>query len=56
MIKTHCKEKIVGHISRDATSKSSREKLQRKLLKVKKNRRKRGRPKNGDTLLELGKF
>lgn len=48
MIKTHYKEKIVGHISRDATSISAREKPLRKLPKAKKVRRKRGRPKNGE--------
>lgn len=48
LIKTQYNEKIVGHISRDATAIEAREKPAKKLQKVKKEKRKRGRRKNGE--------
>lgn len=47
MVKEHCGEKLVGHISRDSTAIPAREKAQKKEKKSK-PKRKRGRPKKGE--------
>lgn len=48
MVIKYCKEKLVGHVSRDSTPISSREKPQKKPKKIKKGKAKRGRPKKGE--------
>ena len=48
MVKKYCKEKLAGHVSRDSTPISSREKPKKKPKKKKKIKAKRGRPKNGE--------
>ena len=50
MIKTHCKDKIAGHVSRDATAIEAREKAVKKQEEVAFSvpKRKRGRPKQGE--------
>ncbi len=48
MVKKHCSEKLAGHVSRDSTPISSREKPKKKPKKVKKAKGKRGRPKKGE--------
>lgn len=48
MVKKHCKEKLAGHVSRDSTPISSREKPKKKPKKEKKLKAKRGRPKKGE--------
>ena len=49
MVKTHCKDKIAGHVSRDATAIEAREKAVKKQEEVACSvpKRKRGRPKKG---------
>ncbi|MCK7467130.1 MAG: transposase [Desulfosudis oleivorans] len=49
MVKTHCKDKIAGHVSRDATAIEAREKAVKKQAgeAVPVPKRKRGRPKRG---------
>ena len=48
MVKKYCKEKLAGHVSRDSTPISSREKPKKKPKKRKKPKAKRGRPKKGE--------
>jgi DDE family transposase/transposase-like protein DUF772 len=48
MVKEHCGEKLVGHISRDSTPIDGREKAVKKESKKDKPKRKRGRPKKGE--------
>ena len=49
MIKKHCGQKIAGHISRDSTAIESREKPVNAPKASPKPKRKRGRPRKGDT-------
>ncbi len=50
IVKTHCKEKIAGHVSRDATAIHAREKVVKNQEKETSSgpKRKRGRPKRGE--------
>lgn len=51
VIKEYLKEKIIGHISRDSTAIIGREKVhnKKKDVKIEKKKRKRGRPRKGET-------
>ncbi len=49
-IKTHCGDKIAGHVSRDSTPIVGREKPAKKAPKVKQPKRKPGRPRKGESV------
>ncbi|MCF6229214.1 MAG: transposase [Gammaproteobacteria bacterium] len=48
LIEQHLGEQMIGHISRDSTAINAREKPEKKLVPIKKNPKKRGRPKKGE--------
>ena len=48
LIEEHLEERVVGHISRDSTAINAREKPENKAAPIKKEPKKRGRPKKGE--------
>lgn len=57
LVKLHCRERLIGHISRDSTEINAREKPNRKINPPKpKKRRRRGRPINSKTKPKIKKL
>jgi hypothetical protein len=52
MIKTHCEDRIIGHLSRDSTAIEAREKVIIMKPKEEKVPKKRGRPKKGEVRIK----